>query len=341
MTEEYTIDCPAIPITHASVEFQNMKIRDRYVRSANMRKIELDGRRIKISPVLEAEERFDRKRLGFIKCIDSQNQRNCTALDTNELREEKHHHRRSTHCENRCHWKAQIQQIRRCRRRSSNSHEEVAVKKLVTTTVSSREKGIERRNETMTTSSHHGETTKNKKKTNRIHFSFNSKNSKKVFFSGSEEDTKSKDTHNAATCDENKRKRGREKAEAVQDKATDTSKADVEGSSGSNDSPSIQEEMRQDTTVFIVLQKNMRSMNSSERLDELFREVHHVRWDVILISKTWRQSKEVWETQQGHIVVESGMFTNKHGVDGRIRSTGSTTRLNEWLQHRFRSTNNR
>ena len=38
-------------------------------------------------------------------------------------------------------------------------------------------------------------------------------------------------------------------------------------------------------------------MNSSERLDGLFRGVHHVRWDVILISKTWRQSKEVWETQ--------------------------------------------
>ena len=67
MKEEYAIDFPAIPITHAFVEFQNMKIRDRYVRSANMRKIELDGRRINIYPVLEAEEIFDRKRLGFIK----------------------------------------------------------------------------------------------------------------------------------------------------------------------------------------------------------------------------------------------------------------------------------
>ena len=45
-------------------------------------------------------------------------------------------------------------------------------------------------------------------------------------------------------------------------------------------------------------------MNSSERLDELLREVHRVRWDVILISETWRQGKEVWETRQGHIVVE-------------------------------------
>ena len=55
MKEEYTIDCPAIPITHAFVEFQNMKIRDRHVRSASMRKYELDGRRIKISPALEAD----------------------------------------------------------------------------------------------------------------------------------------------------------------------------------------------------------------------------------------------------------------------------------------------
>ena len=39
---------------------------------------------------------------------------------------------------------------------------------------------------------------KKQQKANRIHFSFNSKDSKKVFFTGSEEDTKSKDTYNAA-----------------------------------------------------------------------------------------------------------------------------------------------
>ena len=55
-------------------------------------------------------------------------------------------------------------------------------------------------------------------------------------------------------------------------------------------------------------------MNSSERLEELFSELHRVEWDVILISETWRQGKEIWETQQGHIMVESGKFTNKHGV---------------------------
>ena len=66
---EYTIDCPAIPITHAFVEFQNMKIRDRYVRSASMQKTQLRARMIKISPALDVEERFHRKRLGYFKCV--------------------------------------------------------------------------------------------------------------------------------------------------------------------------------------------------------------------------------------------------------------------------------
>ena len=43
-------------------------------------------------------------------------------------------------------------------------------------------------------------------------------------------------------------------------------------------------------------------------------ELHKISWDAILISETWRQNKEIWETQQGHIMVESGKFTNKHGV---------------------------
>ena len=46
----------------------------------------------------------------------------------------------------------------------------------------------------------------------------------------------------------------------------------------------------------------------------MLREVHGVKWDVILISETWRPSKEIWETEQRHIVIESGKFTNKHGV---------------------------
>ena len=49
-------------------------------------------------------------------------------------------------------------------------------------------------------------------------------------------------------------------------------------------------------------------------LEEMICELQRVEWDVILISETWRQSKEIWETQEGHIMVESGQFINKHGV---------------------------
>ena len=82
----------------------------------------------------------------------------------------------------------------------------------------------------------------------------------------------------------------------------------------SKTSPQNRSEEPQKKTTFIVLQQNMRSLSSSERLEELFNELHRVEWDVILISETWRQNKEIWETQQGHIMVESGKFNNKHGV---------------------------
>ena len=66
---------------------------------------------------------------------------------------------------------------------------------------------------------------------------------------------------------------------------------------------------------FITLQKNLRSLNSSERFDELTPEVEGCRWDAILICETWRASNaEIWETQLGHTSVGSGEFENKHGV---------------------------
>ena len=119
----------------------------------------------------------------------------------------------------------------------------------------------------------------------------------------------------AAAREENKSKSDRKEVEVVQGEAMEILKADVEGISSSKYSPPIQEEERQEKTTFIVLQKkNTRSMNSSERIEELFSEIYSVRWDVILISETWRQGKEIWEIEQGHIVIESGKFTNKHGV---------------------------
>ena len=52
---------------------------------------------------------------------------------------------------------------------------------------------------------------------------------------------------------------------------------------------------------------------SSERIHELFQEVLGTRWDVTLVSETRRPNKEMWESNQGQIVMESGEFDNKHG----------------------------
>ena len=60
--------CPAKPITHAFIYFANDDERNKFIRSANMLKKELRGRKIRITRSMEAEERFYNKRLGYIKC---------------------------------------------------------------------------------------------------------------------------------------------------------------------------------------------------------------------------------------------------------------------------------
>ena len=154
----------------------------------------------------------------------------------------------------------------------------------------------------MTTSSHEEKTTTKRQETDRIHISFKSKDSKKVFFTGNKEDMTNKETRRAAASSKSKKIHGNEKAEAVLVEATDTwmTGAECSGSS-SKVSPQTESEELQEKTTFIVLQKNTRSMISSERLEELFSEIHQAAWDVILISETWRQGKEIWQTQQGHL----------------------------------------
>ena len=105
------------------------------------------------------------------------------------------------------------------------------------------------------------------------------------------------------------------KAEAATTKGLSTKSTGEEDiGSSSEASPQNRNEGSQKKTAFIVLQKNTRPLSSSELLEEMFSELHKIDWDAILISETWRQNKEIWETQQGHIRVESGKFTNKHGV---------------------------
>ena len=59
--------CLAKPITHAFIYFANDNERNKFIRSANMLKKELRGRKIRITRSMEAEERFCNKRLGYIK----------------------------------------------------------------------------------------------------------------------------------------------------------------------------------------------------------------------------------------------------------------------------------
>ena len=64
------IECPAKPITHAFIHFMNDGDRNKFIRSANMLKKELRGRKIKITRSMDAEERFHNKRMGYVKyCI--------------------------------------------------------------------------------------------------------------------------------------------------------------------------------------------------------------------------------------------------------------------------------
>ena len=58
---EYTIKCPAIPITDALIRFRDSIERDRYIRA------QLNGTKIKISFAVDAAERYHQKRQRFVK----------------------------------------------------------------------------------------------------------------------------------------------------------------------------------------------------------------------------------------------------------------------------------
>ena len=69
--ERVKLVCPAKPITHAFIYFENDNERNKFIRSANMLQRELRGRKIRITRSMEAEERFYNKRIGYVKsCIN-------------------------------------------------------------------------------------------------------------------------------------------------------------------------------------------------------------------------------------------------------------------------------
>ena len=68
-----------------------------------------------------------------------------------------------------------------------------------------------------------------------------------------------------------------------------------------------------------MIQKNATSLCSSDRVEELAREVCDCRWDALLISESWRPGKA--EPLQGHIYMGAGRFPNKHGVRKLLNRT--------------------
>ena len=146
--------------------------------------------------------------------------------------------------------------------------------------------------------------------------SFKRKDDKVIFFNEIRKENKMKREQQAAASSESTVTQDVKKEEAAKDEGPSTDNAgnkDVGSRSEASPQDCIKETHKKRTT-FIVLQKNTRSLNSSERIEEMHRELQDTSWDAVLISETWRQNKEIWETQQGHIMVESGKFTNKHGV---------------------------
>ena len=150
---------------------------------------------------------------------------------------------------------------------------------------------------------------------NGIRMSFKRKDHKIIFFNEIMKESKMKREQRAAASSERTVPQEDKKAEAAKEEgpSTDTAGNKEVGSRSEASPHDCIKETHKKRTTFIVLQKNTRSLNSSERLEEMHSELHDISWDAILISETWRQSKEIWETQ-GHIMVESGKFTNKHGV---------------------------
>ena len=191
--------------------------------------------------------------------------------------------------------------------------------------------------------------TESQNETSGIHISFKRNESKIIPFSRIMKESRKKREKNAAASSESTVPQEDKNAVAAKDEDPSTESAgnkDV-GSRREASPHDRNERPHKKKTTFIVLQKNTRSFNSSERLEEVFSELHKIEWDAILISETWRQCKEIWKTQQGHIMVESVKFTNKHGVaillnrrwHNRINWI-QCVHVSAWLQCQSRATSN-
>ena len=151
--EHARIECPAKPIAHAFIYFGNDEERNTYIRSTNMLRKELRGRKLKVTRSMDAEERFHQKRMVYVKCYTHVKHNIPLDFDLHELDTEARISQRPDCDKNVPERKPQVYQIPGHRNRSRRSNGKMAIKKLIATTVSSREMEQKRRGEGKTTSS--------------------------------------------------------------------------------------------------------------------------------------------------------------------------------------------
>ena len=107
------IECTAKPITHAFIHFMNNGDRNKFIRSANMLKKELRGRKVKITISMDAEEKFHNRRMGHVKyCIHTRHNIPLSFISLN--RTEKHVSVKGQIVVKTCQSGSQVQQIPRC-----------------------------------------------------------------------------------------------------------------------------------------------------------------------------------------------------------------------------------
>ena len=84
--EQIQIKCPPKPITHAFLQFIDNDDGDKCARSTKILKKELGGRKIRISPAMDAEARFHPKRLGHLqRCIHTRHDVPLVQIKMNRL----------------------------------------------------------------------------------------------------------------------------------------------------------------------------------------------------------------------------------------------------------------
>ena len=75
---------PTKPITHAPSQFKDNDESDKFDRSGNISKNERRGRKMKISPTMDAEEGFHQKKSWILQMVHSHEPQRTTWTDQNE-----------------------------------------------------------------------------------------------------------------------------------------------------------------------------------------------------------------------------------------------------------------